>query len=145
MIEDATFGAWLRRRREERGVALCDLCQRLGLAFRDLSRVEADKAPAPDAHVIRLILVALGCDAVETYEVLLLVEWERRLPALRAAVLAYPGLLLAIDRLILDAVELRAHVERVATLAPPPAAPEPPNGSARGAVAAHWLAPQKRR
>ncbi len=100
-MEQETFGAWGRLRRQAADLSLRDLGTRAGVDDTYLSRVEAGKVSPPAPDVGRRLATALGDDASAAEA---LADQERRLPIreIRAVLRTYPELAALIERLAHD-------------------------------------------
>ncbi len=68
------FGGYLRKKREDRGLTLVEVAERVGISVAYLSRIERERENAPKDALIQKVCKALDLDADEAFAA------ARRLP-----------------------------------------------------------------
>ena len=68
------FGGYLRKKREDRGLTLVEVAERVGISVAYLSRIERERENAPKDALIQKACKALDLDADEAFAA------ARRLP-----------------------------------------------------------------
>jgi transcriptional regulator with XRE-family HTH domain len=59
------FGAFVRRRREEKEIGLREMAKMIGVSPTYVSKVERDELPPPAEDKVKLIAAIIGCDVDE--------------------------------------------------------------------------------
>lgn len=62
MVGTEKFGAFIRRRREEKELGLREMAKKIGISPTYLSKCERDEFPPPSEDRVREIAKILGCD-----------------------------------------------------------------------------------
>jgi len=62
MVVKEQFGAFIRRKREERDLGLREMAKKIGISPTYLSKCERDEFPPPTEERVREIAKILGCD-----------------------------------------------------------------------------------
>ena len=62
MVKKERFGAFIRRKREEKDLGLREMAKKIGISPTYLSECERDKFPPPTEDRVRAIAKELGCD-----------------------------------------------------------------------------------
>ena len=61
------FGGYLRKKREDRGLTLVEVAERVGISVAYLSRIERERENAPKDALIQKVCKALDLDADEAF------------------------------------------------------------------------------
>jgi transcriptional regulator with XRE-family HTH domain len=64
-MSNEKFGAFMRARREAKGIGLRDMAKMIGVSPTYVSKVERDEFPPPAEDKVRLIAGVIGCDVDE--------------------------------------------------------------------------------
>jgi transcriptional regulator with XRE-family HTH domain len=62
MVNQEQFGAFIRRKREEKDLGLREMAKKIGISPTYLSKCERDEFPPPAEDRVRAIAIELGCD-----------------------------------------------------------------------------------
>ena len=62
MVDKEQFGAFVRRKREEKGLGLREMAKKIGISPTYLSKCERDEFLPPSEDRVREIAKILGCD-----------------------------------------------------------------------------------
>ncbi|MBM3380482.1 MAG: helix-turn-helix transcriptional regulator [Betaproteobacteria bacterium] len=62
MVVKEQFGAFIRRKREEKDLGLREMAKKIGISPTYLSKCERDEFPPPTEERVREIAKILGCD-----------------------------------------------------------------------------------
>ena len=62
MVDKEQFGAFVRRKREEKDLGLREMAKKIGISPTYLSKCERDEFPPPSEDRVREIAKILGCD-----------------------------------------------------------------------------------
>lgn len=62
MVDKEQFGAFIRRKREEKELGLREMAKKIGISPTYLSKCERDEFPPPSEDRVRDIAKILGCD-----------------------------------------------------------------------------------
>jgi len=62
MVDKKQFGAFIRRKREEKDLGLREMAKKIGISPTYLSKCERDEFPPPSEDRVREIAKILGCD-----------------------------------------------------------------------------------
>jgi transcriptional regulator with XRE-family HTH domain len=62
MVDKEQFGAFIRRKREEKDLGLREMAKKIGISPTYLSKCERDEFPPPSEDRVREIAKILGCD-----------------------------------------------------------------------------------
>ncbi len=62
MVNQEQFGAFIRRKREEKDLGLREMAKKIGVSPTYLSKCERDEFPPPAEDRVRAIAMELGCD-----------------------------------------------------------------------------------
>jgi len=62
MVDKEQFGAFIRRKREEKELGLREMAKKIGISPTYLSKCERDEFPPPSEDRVREIAKILGCD-----------------------------------------------------------------------------------
>ena len=62
MVDKEQFGAFIRRKREEKDLGLREMAKKIGISPTYLSKCERDEFPPPSEDRVRAIAEELGCD-----------------------------------------------------------------------------------
>ena len=64
-MSEERFGAFVRRKREEKEIGLREMAKLIGVSPTYVSKVERDEFPPPAEDKVRLIADVIGCDVDE--------------------------------------------------------------------------------
>ncbi|MSO74767.1 MAG: XRE family transcriptional regulator [Alphaproteobacteria bacterium] len=62
MVDKEQFGAFIRRKREEKDLGLREMAKKIGISPTYLSKCERDEFPPPAEDKVRKIAMIIGCD-----------------------------------------------------------------------------------